>query len=190
MSSAQTSPDLTEPGQRVYRSSDRSEFQVDGVGEVAPVVYGIQNVIVAVDPRAYEQVAPLYDDQFLTTTAAAAMDLLVAQPDAVLLNADFAEYVTLRAQGLQPRAIRLLISAEAGTAAIAGCLTRVSVGLIMAFYLINVLRPLFVLTPPYHVPLGSTFAVVASVLLATAITSVPASSLVNRLRATELLRDE
>ena len=334
--------------ERVYRSSDRSEFQVDGVGEVAPVVYGIQNVIVrsdrtsdpanlaAVDPRAYEQVAPLHDDQFLTTTAAAAMDLLVAQPDAVLLNADFAdflqaevgdkllvllargtdeqvetelklvglyerlpgfpdgadalmniahheatlasttpdfflaqtvdgsdatldrvvtelrngpaadqrlhiesrvtalatdqsslaalnirglldldsayalamgtvtiaifvfglllqrrrEYVTLRAQGLQPRAIRLLISAEAGTAAIAGCLTGVSVGLIMAFYLINVLRPLFVLTPPYHVPLGSTFAVVASVLLATAITSVAASSLVNRLRATELLRDE
>ena len=334
--------------ERVYRSSDRFEFQVDGVGEVAPVVYGIQNVIIrsdrtsdpanlaAVDPRAYQQVAPLRDDQFVTTTAARAMDLLVERPNALLLNADFAdflqaevgdmllvllargtdeqvetelelvglyerlpgfpdgadalmniahheatlpsttpdfflaqtsdgsdatlynvvtelrngpatgqglhiesratalatdqsslaalnirglleldsayalamgtvtiaifvfglllqrrrEYVTLRAQGLQPRSIRSLIGAEAGTVALAGCLAGVGVGLIMAYYLINVLRPLFVLAPPYQVPLGATSAIIVSVLLATALTSVAASSLVNRLRATELLRDE
>ena len=334
--------------ERVYRSSDRSEFQVDGVGEVAPVVYGIQNVIIrsdrtsdpanlaAVDPKAYEQVAPLRDDQFATTTAARAIDLLVEQPNAVLLNIDFAdflqaevgdtllvllargtdeqvetelelvglyerlpgfpdgadalmnishheatlpattpdfflaqtidgsdatldsavtklrggtvtdqrlhiesratalatdqsslaalnirglldldsayalamgavtiaifvfglllqrrrEYVTLRAQGLQPKSIRLLIGAEAGTVAIAGCLAGLGVGLIMAFYLIKVLRPLFVLAPPYQIPLGATSAIVASVLLATVVTSLAASSLVNRLRATELLRDE
>ena len=331
-----------------YRSSDRSEFQVDGVGAVAPVVYGIQNVIIrsertsdpanlaAVDPEAYQQVAPLRDDQFVTTTAAQAIKLLVEQPNAVLLNADFAdflqaevgdtllvllargtdeqvetelelvglyerlpgfpdgadalmniahheamlpsttpdfflaettddtaatlnkvvtelrtgqvadqrlhiesrvtalatdqsslaalnirglldldsayalamgtvtvaifvfglllqrrrEYVTLRAQGLQPRSIRLLIGAEAGTAAVAGCLAGIVIGLVMAVYLIGVLRPLFVLAPPYEVPLGAISAIVASVLLATAITAVAASSLVNRLRATELLRDE
>jgi hypothetical protein len=60
----------------------------------------------------------------------------------------------------------------------------------MAFYFINVLRPLFLLDPPYSIPLGSLIAVVGSVLVATVITSVAASSLVNRLRATELLRDE
>jgi putative ABC transport system permease protein len=100
------------------------------------------------------------------------------------------EYVTLRAQGMQPRAIRLLIGAEAGTVAVTGCAVGVPVGLIMAFYLINVLRPLFVLNPPYIVPIGSLSIVVGSVLVATVVTSVTASLLVNQLRATELLRDE
>jgi predicted lysophospholipase L1 biosynthesis ABC-type transport system permease subunit len=94
------------------------------------------------------------------------------------------EYVTLRAQGMQPRAIRTLIGAEAGTVAVAGCCVGIPVGLIMAFYFINVLRPLFVLDPPYSVPLGSLSTVVGSVLAATVVTSVAASSLVNRLRAT------
>ena len=57
-------------------------------------------------------------------------------------------------------------------------------------YLIHVLRPRFVLKPPSYTPVGSIGALVASVLFATAITSVFARSLVNRLRATELLRDE
>lgn len=83
-----------------------------------------------------------------------------------------------------------LIGAEAGTAAVAGCCVGLPVGLVMAFYLINVLRPLFVLNPPYFVPLGSLSIVVWSILVATAATSVAASSLVNRLRATKPLRDE
>jgi len=334
--------------EKPYRSSDRSEFQIDGIRTIAPVVYGIQNVIIrsdrtsdpanlaAVDPEAYQQLAPLRDDQFRTTSAAQAINLLVEQPNAVLLNTDFAdflqaevgdtlivliargtnkqvetelelvglyerlpgfpdgadalmniahheatlpsttpdfflaqttdgssatldrvvtelrnrqatdqrlhiesratalatdqsslaalnirglldldsayalamgtvtitifvfglllqrrrEYVTLRAQGLQPRSIRMLIGAEAATVAIAGCLTGIAVGLVMAVYLIGVLRPLFVLTPPYQIPLGATSTIVASVLLAAALTSLAASSLVNRLRTTELLRDE
>ena len=100
------------------------------------------------------------------------------------------EYVTLRALGMAPAAIRSLIAAEAGTAALAGCAIGVPIGLGMGWYLINVLRPLFVLNPPYIVPLGSLGMVVGSVLLAAAVTSLAASSLVNRLRATELLRDE
>jgi len=100
------------------------------------------------------------------------------------------EYVTLRALGMQPRVIRTLISAEAGTVAVAGCFVGVPVGLIMAFYLINVLRPLFVLNPPYLVPVSSLSMIMGSVLAATAVTSLAASSLVNQLRATELLRDE
>ena len=100
------------------------------------------------------------------------------------------EYVTLRALGMQPTAIRTLIGAEAGTAAIAGCVVGVPVGLVMAFYLINVLRPLFVLNPPYLVPPGSLGVVLASVLIAAAVAAVAASALVNRLDATELLRDD
>lgn len=100
------------------------------------------------------------------------------------------EYVTLRALGMQPGAIRSLIAAEAATAAIAGCAIGVPVGLLMAYYLVNVLRPLFILDPPYLVPHASLGLVAASILAATAITAMAASSLVNRMRATELLRDE
>lgn len=100
------------------------------------------------------------------------------------------EYVTLRALGMQPAAIRSLIAAEAGTAVLAGCATGIPVGLIMAYYFVNVLRPLFVLTPPYLVPFGSLALVAASILVTTIVTSAAASSLVNRMRATELLRDD
>ena len=100
------------------------------------------------------------------------------------------EYVTLRALGMPPRAIRSLIAAEAATAAVAGCAIGVPVGLIMAYYLVNVLRPLFILDPPYLVPHASLGLVAASILTATAVTAMAASSLVNHMRATELLRDE
>ena len=100
------------------------------------------------------------------------------------------EYVTLRALGMRQAAIRVLIGAEAGVAAIAGCAVGVPVGLIMAFYLINVLRPLFVLSPPYLVDAGSVGLVLASVLVAAAMATLGASALVNRLNAMELLRDD
>jgi putative ABC transport system permease protein len=100
------------------------------------------------------------------------------------------EYVTLRAQGMAPRAIRALISAEAATVAVGGSICGVIVGLVMAVYFVNVLRPIFVLAPPFEVAASPIVAMVGSVLAATAVTSVAATSLVNRLRATELLRDE
>ena len=100
------------------------------------------------------------------------------------------EYVTLRALGMHPASIRVLIAAEAGTAALAGCAVGLAVGLAMAYFLINVLRPLFVLNPPYLIPFGSLAMVAGSVLLSATVTSLAASSLVNRLRAPELMRDE
>ncbi|MFN0156323.1 MAG: FtsX-like permease family protein [Gaiella sp.] len=100
------------------------------------------------------------------------------------------EYVTLRAQGLEPRTIRLLISAEAATVAIAGIVAGVAVGAVMGYYLVTVLRPLFVLDPGYTLPLTGVALPVALVLLATAASSVLGSRLVNRLQPTELLRDE
>lgn len=100
------------------------------------------------------------------------------------------EYITLRALGMQPAAIRSLIAAGAGTAALAGCAVGVPVGLLMAYYLVNVLRPLFVLNPPYLIPFASLVVVTAAMVAATVVTSLAASPLVNRMRATELLRDE
>ena len=100
------------------------------------------------------------------------------------------EYVTLKAQGMASGLIRTLIGAEALTATIAGSLIGVPVGLTMAYYFINVLRPLFVLNPPYLVPTSSLIVIVGSVLITAVITSIVASLAVNRLTATELLRDE
>lgn len=100
------------------------------------------------------------------------------------------EYVTMRAQGLPPRDVRLLIAAEAGTVALGGAAAGLLVGMLMGYYFINVLRPLFVLTPPYSLPLLDALTPLALVLLATLVATLAASRLVNRLEPTELLRDE
>lgn len=334
--------------ERVYLSSDASEFMVDGVESVVPVVYGVHNVVLrsrrtsdvanlaALKPVDYAHAAPFDDAHFLNGTAEKSLELLASMPDGIMLSesmADFLqvelgdtlrvllaratseqlevemqlvgmferlpgfpdgadalinieryeatiasktpafflvqtndrsdsaleyvlatlrdgpgaagtlqidtrlaalakdqsslaalnikgllmidsayalamgtvtiaifvfglllqrrrEYVTLRAQGMQPTTIRAIIGAEAGTAAIAGCSVGVPVGLAMGFYLINVLRPLFVLDPQFTLPLRSLSTIVLSILAATIVASVTASTLVNRLRATELLRDD
>ncbi len=100
------------------------------------------------------------------------------------------EYITLRAQGLEPRTIRLLITAEAATVAVAGTIAGLLVGTAMGFYFVTVLRPLFVLTPGYTVPLGRLAVPVVLVFVATIASSIGASRLVNTLEPTELLRDE
>ena len=100
------------------------------------------------------------------------------------------EYITLRAQGLEPRTIRFLIGAEASAVAIAGTLAGLVVGAAMGYYFVTVLRPLFVLAPRYTLPVRTIAIPVALVLVATAISAVAGSRLVNRLQPTELLRDE
>ncbi len=100
------------------------------------------------------------------------------------------EYVTMRAQGLHAREIRRLIVAEAGAVAICGCAIGVIVGIAMAAFFVGVLRPLFILTPQLRIPGGSILTLTSLVMVATIVTSIAATSLVNRLRPTELLRDE
>ena len=100
------------------------------------------------------------------------------------------EYVTLRAQGLDVRTVRLLIAAEAGTVAVVGAIAGVLVGTAMGYYFVTVLRPLFVLAPAYTLPLQDLVAPVGLVLVATVICALVGSRMVNRLEPTELLRDE
>jgi putative ABC transport system permease protein len=100
------------------------------------------------------------------------------------------EYITLRAQGLEPRTIRLLIGAEAGTVAVGGVIAGLVVGAGMGYYFVAVLRPLFVLAPSYALSVGAVATPVLLVLIATAISAVAASRLVNRLDPTELLRED
>jgi ABC-type antimicrobial peptide transport system permease subunit len=96
----------------------------------------------------------------------------------------------LRAQGLEARTIGALIAAEATTVAAGGAIFGLLVGTGMGFYFVSVLRPLFVLSPDYSLPLAVAALPVALVAIATLVASVVASRLVNRLDPTELLRDE
>ena len=100
------------------------------------------------------------------------------------------EYITLRAQGLQPRTIRLLIAAEASTVAAGGAVAGLLVGAAMGYYFVTVLRPLFVLAPRYTLSAGAIATPLLLVIIATVGSAVVASRLVNRLDPTELLRDD
>ncbi|GAA1815067.1 ABC transporter permease [Agromyces neolithicus] len=100
------------------------------------------------------------------------------------------EYVTLRAQGLEPSTVRSLISAEAVLTALAGALGGILIGGVMGYYFVTVLRPLFVLDPAYTLPPAALAPILLLVLGATLICSAIGSRLVNRLEPTELLRDE
>jgi putative ABC transport system permease protein len=100
------------------------------------------------------------------------------------------EYVTLRAQGMHAGEIRSLLVMEAGGVVVLGCVVGLLVGGGMAFFLVNVLRPLFVLRPPIVLPATGIATLAALVLGVSLVASLAATALVNRLRPTELLRDE
>ena len=100
------------------------------------------------------------------------------------------EYVTLRAQGMRAGEIRSLLLMEAGGVVVLGCLTGLLVGSAMAYFLVSVLRPLFVLHPAFLVPAAEVATLAVLVLSVSLAASLAASRLVNRLRPTELLRDE
>ena len=107
-----------------------------------------------------------------------------------LLLARRREYVTMRAQGLRAGEVRLLILLEAGGAAGLGCLAGLLVGGGMAYFLVRLLRPLFVLQPPTGFPAAEAARLTGLVLGAALIASLAATALIGRLRPTELLRDE
>ena len=100
------------------------------------------------------------------------------------------EYVTLRAQGMDSRKIRTLIIVEAGTVAGFGIIAGTVVGMAMAYFLVNVLRPLFVLQPSTALPVGSLITFALLVVTATLVGAIAATALVNRLQLPELLRDD
>ncbi len=100
------------------------------------------------------------------------------------------EYVTLRAQGLEsthgPGADR-----RGGRhCRVAGTAAGLLVGAAMGYYLVTVLRPLFVLAPVYVLPVTDLVPMVLLVAGAAVVSTMVGSRLVNRLEPTELLRDE
>lgn len=100
------------------------------------------------------------------------------------------EYITLRAQGLEPSTIRLLITAEATVAAVGGAVAGALVGWGMGLYLVRILQPLFVHMPAYIVPAEALGVPIVLVCLGGLVSAVVGSRHVNGLHPTELLRDE
>jgi ABC-type lipoprotein release transport system permease subunit len=100
------------------------------------------------------------------------------------------EYVTLRAQGVKGRLIRSLLLSETAGVAVLGGATGLLVGVAMAYFLVRVLRPLFVLRPVLLIPAGDVAILITLVLAVSLLASLAATRLVNQLSATELLRDE
>jgi putative ABC transport system permease protein len=100
------------------------------------------------------------------------------------------EYVTLRAQGMRIGKIRSLLVTESVGVVVVGAIVGAFVGGIMAYFLVNVLQPLFVLKPELVLP-RTAIAVLAALVLAVSVAaSLGATTLIRRLPPGELLRDE
>lgn len=100
------------------------------------------------------------------------------------------EYVTLRAQGMRIGNLRSLLVTESFCVVVIGAGAGALVGAGMAYFLVTVLQPLFVLRPEIVIP-GVDIAVLAAlVLLVSVVASLAATTLIGRLPPGELLRDE
>ncbi|HJV13818.1 MAG TPA: FtsX-like permease family protein [Propionibacteriaceae bacterium] len=100
------------------------------------------------------------------------------------------EYVTLRAQGMRIGKIRSLIITESVGVVVVGAVVGALIGAAMAYFLVTVLQPLFVLRPEVVLPRSDIAVLAALVLAVSIIASLAATTLIRRLPPGELLRDE
>lgn len=199
-------------GGQSYHSSDAVGFAVEGITAVMPLVYSVHNVILrsdrtsdiaslaAVDPLALARIAPLDDRHFPGRTAATAMQDLAANPRAILLSTDMSQFLRARV-GTKMR----VLLARGSTAQteielkIIGLYDRLPGFPEGADALMNLSAfsaaepttgPAFFLARTADQTDATLGQVLASVLGVAAVAVVAASALVNRLDATELLRDD
>jgi putative ABC transport system permease protein len=99
------------------------------------------------------------------------------------------EYITLLAQGMRNRELRTLVMSEAGLIAIGGLAAGLLVGVGMAYLLVHVLRPLFILDASLTFPLGTIATLAGVAMAAVLVSALSAAFLLRRLRPTELLRE-
>jgi putative ABC transport system permease protein len=100
------------------------------------------------------------------------------------------EYVTLRAQGMRIGKIRSLLVTESSGVVVVGAAVGAVVGAVMAYFLVTVLRPLFILRPEVVLPRADIAVLAALVLAVSVVASLAATTLIRRLPPGELLRDE
>jgi len=100
------------------------------------------------------------------------------------------EYVTLSAQGMSTREIRILVVGESAVVAACGLVAGIVIGVGMAALLVHVLRPLFVLLPVFTLAVRDVALLAGLAMVATVAAALAATALLRRLRPTELLREE
>jgi putative ABC transport system permease protein len=100
------------------------------------------------------------------------------------------EYVTLRAQGMRIGKIRSLLITESVGVVVVGAVVGALVGAVMAYFLVTVLQPLFVLQPEVVIPRADIAVLASLVLVVSLAASLAATTLIRRLPPGELLRDE
>jgi ABC-type antimicrobial peptide transport system permease subunit len=97
--------------------------------------------------------------------------------------------VTLRALGTQGGQVRALVVGEAGAVVACGLVAAIVVGTVMAFLLVHILRPLFVLDPGTTLPVGEIATLITLVLAAALVSALGATAILRRLEPAELLRE-
>jgi putative ABC transport system permease protein len=100
------------------------------------------------------------------------------------------EFVILLAQGMRTRELQALVMGEAVLIAVCGLAAGILVGAGMAYLLVHVLQPLFVLKPILTFPPGQIAALAGLAVGATLASAAIAVSILRRLKPSELLRDE
>jgi ABC-type antimicrobial peptide transport system permease subunit len=82
-----------------------------------------------------------------------------------------------------------MVVGEAGIVVVVGLIAGIAVGTAMAFLLVRVLRPLFVLDPGTTVAVGDVAGLAALVLAAALVSALAATAILRRLDPTSLLRE-
>ena len=100
------------------------------------------------------------------------------------------EYVILLAQGMRSTELRALVLGEAALIATGGLVAGIAVGAGMAYLLVHVLQPLFILDPGYAFPPGRVGVLAALAIGSTLASAACAVTFLRRLNPAELLREE
>lgn len=99
------------------------------------------------------------------------------------------EYLTLGALGMRARTRFALVLAETGLVVLGGAVIGVTVGIGMGYLFVQVLRPLFIVSPIVSLPTGSVISVALMTALAAIASAIAATAALRRMRPTEVLRE-
>jgi putative ABC transport system permease protein len=99
------------------------------------------------------------------------------------------EYIALRAQGLHASELRTLVLGEAALVAACGLAAGLLVGTGLAYLMVHILRPLFILDPHLTFPPGEIATLTVLAMVAALVSALAATGVLRRLHPTEILRE-
>lgn len=88
------------------------------------------------------------------------------------------------------RAVQALIFGEASFVAISGLIAGLIVGGMTGFLLVHILQPLFILAPGTTIPRRDAALLTGTVIVASAVSTLVALTILRRLSPSEVLREE